>query len=485
MRSTTSDAAVLTTDLPGELARVTGQATLPPGDVPGTHVLAPRSGEDVGAAIRLAVAHGVGLYPRSSTGPARLGRSRPEGPGVVVDLSGMDGVLHVEPRERVAIVEPGVTFAALQGVLSPHGLRTGRPLLPPAGKSALAAALDREPALVPKYHWDFTDPMLCAELYLGTGDRFRTGGAAGPGRTLEEQWAAGMHQKNPLGPAQTDIGKLVQGAQGTLGIATWVSLRLEPAPVLRRVLLATADDLAPLARFVLAATRRRLGDEILVFDAGQVAALSAALGVAAAHVGMGRWALAYVVGSLALLPEESMGFQLAESVELAAEAGMDLVDVTEADGRAWVDAVTGLDPGPGYWKDRPAGAFREVQFLTHLTRAGDLAAFARSRWEGLGVDAGDVGVYVQPVNQGRTCHVEVSAFVTGDVAARVDSDLPGLVEALAGAGAFFSRPYGPAVAAAYRRCPDAVAALGVVKGILDPAGIFAPGRLWTAPEITA
>lgn len=485
MGSTKTGRDALTPDLLVAFARLVGEDEIAAGETPGTYVVAPRSAEGVRAVVRLAAAHGIGLYPRSSVGPARIGRARPEGPGLALDLSGLGGVLHVEPRERVAIVEPGVTFAGLEETLVPHGLRTGRPLLPPAGKSVLAAALDREPTLVPKYHWDFTDPMLCAELCIGAGDRFRTGGAAGPGRTLEEQWAAGMHQKNPLGPAQTDIGKLVQGAQGTLGIATWVSLRLEPAPARRRVFLATADDIGPLARFVLAATRRRLGDEILLMDAAQVRALAAARDVAVPGAAQGRWTLVYVVGSLAILPEESMGFQLTESADLAAEAGIDLVDVTEADDRDFVDAATGLDPGSEYWKHRPAGGFREVQFLTQLTRAGDLAAVARSRWEGLGLDPDAIGVYVQPVNQGRTCHVEVSAFVVGDEAGRLDADLADLVEALAGAGAFFSRPYGPAVAAAYRRCPDAVAALGVVKGILDPAGIFAPGRLWSAPEIAA
>ncbi len=70
--------------------------------------------------------------------------------------------------------------------------------------------------MIPKYHWDTTDPMLCTEIVFGTGDIFRTGSAAGPG-SLKEQWAHGGAQKNPMGPAQTDFARIVQGSQGPWG----------------------------------------------------------------------------------------------------------------------------------------------------------------------------------------------------------------------------------------------------------------------------
>ena len=50
-------------------------------------------------------------------------------------------------------------------------------------------------------------------------------------------------------------------------------------------------------------------------------------------------------------------------------------------------------------------------------------------------------------------------------------------KALSDAGAFFSRPYGPWSDIAYAKCPDTVAALKKVKGILDPKGVMNPAKL--------
>lgn len=255
--------------------------TRPPTGSKSPDVIAVATAADVGDHIRDAVAGGYGVTPRSSTGKARHGRGTASDGARLLDLSGLDSVPLLDARERVAIVEAGVTYRQLQPLLDAEGMRLCHPLLPPAGKSVVASLMDREPQMAPRHHWDFTDPMLCAELWFGTGDRFRTGSAAGPGATLEEQWRAGMFQKNPLGPAQTDLAKLAQGAQGSLGFATWTSVRLELRPEIRADLRICCEDLSRIAGFVAAVTRRRLGEEILIMDRCQVTRIAEALGVSA------------------------------------------------------------------------------------------------------------------------------------------------------------------------------------------------------------
>ena len=51
--------------------------------------------------------------------------------------------------------------------------------------------------------------------------------------------------KNPLGPGQTDLMKIVQGAQGTMGIVTWASVKLEVKPSIHRMYFAADDRLEP------------------------------------------------------------------------------------------------------------------------------------------------------------------------------------------------------------------------------------------------
>lgn len=441
-----------------------------------THIRA-KSSADVGTVLTAAGRDGTPVVPRSSTGPARIGRGAAGGDEILLDLSALDETVVVDRRNRVAMVEPGVTFDDLERRLEPEGLRVTHPLLPTPGKSVLAAFLDREPPLVPKYHWDMTDPLLCAELWFGTGDRFRTGGAAGPGDTLEEQWAAGMHQKNPLGPAQTDLLKVVQGSQGTMGVATWGSIRLEVRPQLTTDHAVCADEFGPVADFVHGVTRVRICDEILIFDAVALRALGQAVGSLIEPVA--EWTALVRIGSLPFLPEESLEVQTHDAAAIATTAGVGLAAGSDTLPAGFLDGILGVTPGHR-WK--VPGTFRDVFFLSPLDTAPRLAAIARARWVGLGVDPATVGIYIQPLDQGRSCHVEITAFLddsTTDLHAGLDADMPDLTRELAAAGAFFSRPAPAAASSVYARCPDSVRTLDLVKTILDPAGILAPGRLWT------
>ena len=153
-------------------------------------VVKPKSVEQIQRIVRLANEKKISLIPVSSKAPRFRGDTVPtNNHSVVVDLSGMKKILRMDRRNRVAIIEPGVTFGELREAAAKHGMKVLMPLVPRATKSVLGSYLEREPILIPRYHWDMTDPLLCTEVVFGTGDLFRTGSAAGPG-TLEEQWAA-------------------------------------------------------------------------------------------------------------------------------------------------------------------------------------------------------------------------------------------------------------------------------------------------------
>ena len=195
-------------------------------------VVRPQNGAQVKQLVVAANDSGTPLVPVSSGPPHFRGDTVPSAGGVVVvDLSGMKKIINVDRPRRVAMVEPGVTFGELIPAAEKQGIRLNLPLAPRATKSVVGSLLDREPVVMPKYQWDISDPLACTEVIFGTGDDFRTGQAAGPG-TIEEQWAVGGMQKAPYGPHVPSWHRLVQGAQGSMGIVTWASLRCELLPSL-------------------------------------------------------------------------------------------------------------------------------------------------------------------------------------------------------------------------------------------------------------
>lgn len=441
----------------------------------------PSDAAEVRAVVETARTAGTNLVPVSSGPPHVKGGSVPAGVGMIVDLSRMDRILHFDRRNKVAIVEPGVTFASLATRAGAEGLRPLMPLLPRSGKSALASYLEREPTTIPKYHWDMTDPLLCVEVVFGTGDVFRTGSASGPG-SLANQWAVGNAQKNPMGPAATDLVKLVQGAQGTMGIVTWGSVRLELQPEIQKYRVVKADSVEPLLDFARELTRRKLGDELLLLDSTDLDHILAtgAEARSLSESAEGFTLIYCVAGYPGYLPAERVAYQERDIADIAGSLG-----VRPGDDASGISAgelgrtLAGPCPDP-HWKTRLEGACQDLFFLTTTDRVPGFIESMSQVTRDRGIDPGGYGLYVQPILQGRACHVEFNLFYDpADDSAR-DRAVEAAREAgsrMVGMGAFFSRPYEPWVAQAYARCDDTVEALRKLKGVFDPAGILNRGKL--------
>ena len=274
------------------------------------YVVKPENAQEVQDIVKWANRTATPLIPVSSGPPRFRGDTIPSLGGVVVDLGRMKNIMRINRRNRVAIVEPGLTFGELQPELEEEGLRLPMPLLPRNSKSVIGSLLEREPTIIPKYQWDISDPLLCTEVVFGSGDLFRTGEAAGPG-TLEDQWASGQAQTNPMGPFQVDFFRLIQGAQGTMGIVTWASVRCELLPQAHKLLLVPCDRLEGLIDFTYRLLRARLGDELLLLNPHNLAAL---LGEDADKIRSLRetlppWILVIGIAGYERLPQERMDYQ--------------------------------------------------------------------------------------------------------------------------------------------------------------------------------
>ncbi len=446
-----------------------------------TRVVRPRDAEQLRGLVRLANEEGQNLVVVSSGGPHRRGGLSSGEEHVLVDLSGWKGLPWVNRRNRVCMIEPGVTYGELARALEPHGMTVSMPLAPRDTKSVLAAVMDREPSTWPNRQWDIGDPAGSTEFLFGSGETFRTGAAGGPG-TLEEQRAAGGAQKCPEGPSQTDFFRVIQGAQGTMGIVTWITLRTEIRPSLEEPLLLGSDRPDPLVRFVYEVERSGLGEHAFLLDRTAAALLMQGTGRQSfeeVRNNLPRFLCLLNIAGFERLPEERVRYQKRDILDIARTE--ELIPVSSFRPVSARDLLhRAVHPcGETDWRDGLRGACLSVFFLSTLDRCAGLLHVMREAAVRHRVDPDRVGLYLQPVVQNHACHVEF--LIPCDPGDREDvKRLRALeadaVPALSDAGAFFSRPYGAAQGVAFRKNPANLAMVRTVKGIFDPAGVLHRGK---------
>jgi FAD/FMN-containing dehydrogenase len=443
----------------------------------------PQTAAEVQRIVKFANETKTPLVPVSSGPPHFRGDTVPSvGGAVIVDMSGMKKIMLVDRARRVAMCEPGVTFGELIPAARKAGLRLNMPLLPRESKSVLGSILEREPVIMPKYQWDISDPLACAGLFFGTGDEFRTGQAAGPG-TVEEQWAVGGVQKAPYGPGTASWHRLIQGAQGTLGIVTWVSMRCELLPSLEEPFVVGSSNLDELLELAYWLIRLRSVNECFILNNTSLATMFARHSRAdyeSVKATLPAWTLFYTVAGYEYFPEERVSSQVKEITEITQRLG---VEAGKAVGGVSANEVLRAAQQPSgnpYWKLRPKGACQDVFYLTVREKlAGQIAAM-NDLADKAGYPATSVGVYIQPIVQGTSYHCEFNLFydpANGRERNRVQALAGSAIQNLMSKGAFFSRPYGENARMILNRDAATVSVLHTFKKIFDPNNVMNPGKV--------
>ena len=117
-------------------------------------IVRPRTAEEVQALVAWANQTETPLIPVSSGPPHFHGDTVPSvAEGVIVDLSRMNQIKRIDSRNKMVVIEPGVTYAELEPALAQKGLRISRPLLPRPNKSVIASLLERQPTLIPRFNY--------------------------------------------------------------------------------------------------------------------------------------------------------------------------------------------------------------------------------------------------------------------------------------------------------------------------------------------
>ena len=446
-------------------------------------VVKPRTAADIRKIVKFANETRTPLVPVSSGPPHFRGDTVPGiGGAVVVDMSGMKKIMLVDRKRRVAMCEPGVTFAELIPEVEKAGLRLNMPLLPRKSKSVVGSILEREPVIMPKYQWDISDPLACAEIFFGTGDEFRTGQAAGPG-SVAEQWAVGGVQKAPYGPGTASWHRLIQGAQGTMGIVTWASMRCEMLPSLEEPFVIGSSNLAPLLEMAYWLIRLRSVNECFVLNNTNLAAIFARQwpdDYPNLKATLPTWTLFYTVAGYEYFPEERVSSQIEDITEITQRLG---VQAVKAVGGVSANEILKTVQQPSanpYWKLRSKGACQDVFYLTLREKLEGQIGAMNDLAEQSGYSASNVGVYIQPVVQGTSYHCEFNLFYDPEnrrESSRVQEVSTLAVSNLMAKGAFFSRPYGESSRMILNRDAATASVLNKLKKIFDPNNVMNPGKV--------
>lgn len=406
------------------------------------------------------------LVPASS-GVHYTGGTLPEQGGIIVDLSGMNKILEIDPLNRKAKIEPGVTWQQLNDALKEHDQMALNPLFPHPKASALTSSIEREPMLIPKY--EYGEPALTMEIVLPTGDLFRTGSAS-------DAHCEGAY---PEGPG-VDFWRTFLGAQGTMGIVCWLNVKTEYRPRHQKCFFTGFDGLGDAADPIYKLQRRHVGNECFVLNklllAQLVAQDSKEFGKLMAD--LPNYILVLVIAGAPRRPLERIAYEEEAFMEIAA-------DFRLQPGKT-VGGVAGLEtamlhklrnlPSGDYWK----APSQEVFFITTMDKASYYEDIAMGYAASYGLNLTEVGVYMQPLERGRACHLQFSfpCNLSHDAEKEnIRSLTAELSKQLIDEGAFFTRPYGPWADMVYSRSSSYTAMLKELKKIYDPNGIMNPGKL--------
>ncbi len=206
---------------------------------PADLVVLPGTTAEVAAVARLCHDTRTPLVPRGG-GTGYTGGAVPAHGGVVLSLERLNRILDIDEGNLLAVVQPNVITGDLQDAVEARGL-----FYPPDPASLRRSALGgniAECAGGPRaFKYGVTRQyVLGLEAVLPTGEIIRTGGKV---------------VKNVVG---YDLTQLIVGSEGTLAIATEITLRLVPRPAVQKTLRATFPTVAHAVDAVIRIVRARV-----------------------------------------------------------------------------------------------------------------------------------------------------------------------------------------------------------------------------------
>jgi len=189
------------------------------------------SAEQISEILKLSNREKIPVIPRGA-GTGLSGMAVPIEGGIVLDLSRMNRIMKISIEDRLSIVQPGVVYVDLEKALSPFGF-----FFPPDPASGKVSTLGGNVAtnaggLKGAKYGTTRDYVLGLQVVLPDGRIMRTGSKA---------------MKSVSG---YDLTRLFVGSEGTLGVVTEITLKINPKPTATSTALATFDSLEDAGRAI-------------------------------------------------------------------------------------------------------------------------------------------------------------------------------------------------------------------------------------------
>lgn len=220
-------------------------------------VVRPRSVAEVRAVLAWAYDTRTAVIPRGARS-GLAGGAVGVADAVVLDLSGLDRIISVDPNEQLARVESGVITADLDAAAGAQGLMYA-PDPGSVGISTIGGNVATNAGGLRGAKYGVTrDHVLALDVVLADGTLIHTG------------------RDTIKGVTGYDLVGLFTGSEGTLGVVVGATLRLLPRPVRTATASAFFDNIELAAHGITAITRSGARPAVLeIIDGATLAAIDA------------------------------------------------------------------------------------------------------------------------------------------------------------------------------------------------------------------